>query len=107
MPEFLTWKDRRKVESFLRVGEDLILGEVAIELDKCNGCGFCISACPAGALEVKDKKAKMTEEFPMCFSCGNCTAICPEDAITITRFIEFKRFYRYIDRGEPKFPRRF
>lgn len=107
MPEFLTWKDRRKVESFRRVGEDLILGEVAIDREKCTGCGSCVSVCPADSLEVKEKKAKMTEVFPMCFSCGNCTAICPEGAITITRFIEFKRYFRYLDRGEPKFPRKF
>jgi ferredoxin len=107
MPEFLTWKDRRKVESFRRIGEDLILGQVTIELDQCTGCGSCVNACPAASLEVKDKKAKMTEVFPMCFSCGNCTAICPEDAITITRFIEFKRIYRYLDRGEPHTPRKF
>ena len=107
MPEYLTFKDRLQVESFRRIGVDLILGEVKIDREKCNGCGLCASACPADSVEVKDKKAKMTEEFPMCFGCGNCTAICPEQAIEITRFIEFKRYFRYLDRGQPQRPRKF
>ena len=106
MPEFITWKDRRRVESFKRIGEDVILGEVQIDLDKCTGCGSCVNACPSGSLEVKEKKAKVTEILPLCFNCGNCTAICPEQAIAMTKFIEFKHYFRFLDRGEPSPPRK-
>ena len=51
-------------------------------------------------------EARMIEVLPMCMSCGDCTAICPEDAIEIKTFIEFKRYFRYIDRGKPEPPRK-
>ncbi|MBW2026448.1 MAG: 4Fe-4S binding protein [Deltaproteobacteria bacterium] len=27
---------------------------ITIDTDKCNGCGECVTACPAGVLEVLD-----------------------------------------------------
>ena len=45
--------------------------------------------------------------LPMCMSCGDCVAACPEEAIAITAFIEFHKFFRYLDRGKPEPPRRF
>ncbi len=107
MPEYLTRKDKRKIESYSRLGEDMILGEVVIDRDRCNGCGLCVGACAASAIEMVDKKARMVEDFPACISCGDCVAICPEDAIKMTTFIEFKRYFRYIDRGKPEPPRKF
>jgi ferredoxin len=56
---------------------------------------------------VVDKKCRMVEELPFCMSCGDCLAICPENAIELAQFIQFKRFFRYLDRGEPEWPRRF
>ncbi len=104
----MTRKDRRHIESFLSVGEDVTLGMVIIDQDKCKGCGFCAAACAAAALEITaDKKCRMVEEMPFCISCGDCVAICPEDAIELTEFIQFHRFFRYLDRGEPEQPRKF
>lgn len=107
MPEYLTKKDRKKIESFKKIGEDVILGEVKINAKKCTGCQSCVHACAASALEVVEKKARMIEVLPMCMGCGDCVAICPENAIELIKFIEFKRFFRYIDRGQPDWPRRF
>ncbi len=39
MTEFLTKENKRRVESFRRVGEDVLLGKVVIDTDKCTGCG--------------------------------------------------------------------
>lgn len=107
MPEFITKKDRRKIESFKGIGEDIDLGKVVVDIDKCTGCGLCIKACAAACLEVVDKKCRMVEELPFCMSCGDCLAICPENAIALANFIQFKKFFRYLDRGEPEWPRRF
>ena len=111
MPEFLTRRDRRTIESFHRIGADVVLGEVKIDHDKCKGCGLCVGCCAASVLkltgEKKAKKSTMVDELPFCMSCGDCAAICPEQAIEITRFLQFKRAFRYLDRGEPYPPRRF
>ncbi len=107
MPEYLTRKDRRVIESFHKIGEDIILGEVKIDLEKCTGCSLCTQACPAAALEVVDKKARMNLELPLCMTCGDCTAICPEDAIELTKFYQFKKAFRELDRGEAEMPRMF
>lgn len=29
---------------------------IAIDTDKCNGCGDCVPACPAGILELRDNE---------------------------------------------------
>ncbi len=107
MPEFIKFKEMLAVEDFRKIGEDVILGKVIIDQDKCKGCKLCLKACAAAALEVSDKKCNMVDDFPFCMSCGDCVAICPEDAIELTDFIEFKKCFRYIDRGEPQWPRKF
>jgi len=107
MTESLTRKQRRRIESFLRIGEDVILGKVVIDEERCTGCGFCVKACPSNALEVLDKKARMAKDQPLCFSCGNCTTICPEGAVELKEFIQFMHHFRYLDRGKPEQPRRF
>ncbi len=107
MTEFLTKKERKRVESFLKIGEDVILGSVKIDHDLCKGCKFCAKSCPAAVLEIIEKKCRMVEILPMCMSCGCCVAICPENAINMVSFIEFKYFFRYLDRGTPELPRQF
>jgi heterodisulfide reductase subunit A-like polyferredoxin len=107
MPEFITRKDKRKIENFERIGEDVELGKVVINREKCTGCGLCVKACAAATLEVVDKKCRMIEDRSFCVSCGDCAAICPEKAIDLVHFLEFKLFFRYLDRGKPEPPRRF
>lgn len=107
MTEVLTKQNRKKVESYLKVGQDMQLGEVVIDTSKCKGCQFCARACAGAALEIVDKKCRMVEVLPMCMGCGDCVAACPEGAIKITYFMEFNHFFRYLDRGEPAAPRRF
>jgi len=107
MPEFMTWKEKRTIESFLKIGVDVTLGVVNIDQEKCIGCGLCARACAAACLEVVDKKSNMIKELPFCMSCGDCVAICPEDAIELVEFIKFKKAFRYLDRGKPDWPRKF
>ena len=56
---------------------------ISINTDKCDGCGDCISVCPAGVLEIRkndydpfseDKMAAVTEEHrkKIKYSCAPC-----------------------------------
>ncbi len=47
--------------------------------DQCIGCSACVSACPFGAIEMRDdSKAFITEA---CTACGACVDTCPVKTI--------------------------
>lgn len=59
---------------------------IKIDSDKCDGCGDCVSACPAGVLEVGEDEndpfreepvAKVTEDQrkKIKYSCGPCKPV--------------------------------
>ncbi|NOY81493.1 MAG: 4Fe-4S dicluster domain-containing protein [Kiritimatiellaeota bacterium] len=54
---------------------------IRIDEEKCDGCGLCISACPEGALQLVDGKARLVSES-YCDGLGACIGECPQDAIT-------------------------
>lgn len=51
---------------------------INIDLDKCKGCSICVKNCPVSGIEVKEKKAYLTDN---CVSCGICARVCPFDAV--------------------------
>ena len=54
---------------------------VAIDEDKCNGCGLCADACHEGAIGIVNGKAKlMWEDY--CDGLGDCLPACPMNAIS-------------------------
>jgi len=55
---------------------------IQIDEEKCTGCGLCIPACPEGALQIIDGKARLVSDL-MCDGLGACIGECPEGAIKI------------------------
>lgn len=53
--------------------------ELKIIYERCTGCGDCISACPLGALTVRDGAVKCQRE--LCTGCGACIASCAPGAL--------------------------
>lgn len=48
--------------------------------DKCIGCGDCIPACPEGAIQIIDGKARLISDL-FCDGLGACVGSCPYGAI--------------------------
>lgn len=56
---------------------------IVIDESKCTGCGLCAADCPAGNLEIVNKKAVYS---PTCIQCGHCVSICPGAAVSIPEY---------------------
>ena len=51
---------------------------IAIDSEKCIGCGACVKDCVSSSLYIKEGKAQFREG---CIECGHCFAICPVGAV--------------------------
>jgi len=59
-------------------------GKISVDIEKCNGCGKCVSVCSDQSLELFEGKARHSGRGVFgCMACGLCMAVCPEDAIQI------------------------
>ena len=60
-------------------------GSISIDIEKCNGCGLCVSVCKDFSITIKNGKAVLSNTAVFgCVACGHCMAICPEGAIKIS-----------------------
>ena len=55
--------------------------EVAVDPDRCIGCGLCGESCFVGALRISDGKCVIDDSA--CRGCGRCADACPHDAISV------------------------
>jgi uncharacterized Fe-S center protein len=51
----------------------------SIKPKKCTGCGECIKWCPADAISMIEKVARI--DSSKCIGCGECLAVCRFDAV--------------------------
>ncbi len=58
------------------------MAKLLIDKDTCTGCESCVSACPFGALSMKEGIAAVDEK---CTFCGACVDVCPASAITLEK----------------------
>jgi len=54
---------------------------VVVNQKRCINCGWCESACPEIAIEIKEKLPTIDER--VCEVCGLCVALCPMEALSI------------------------
>ena len=56
--------------------------KIAIDNDKCNGCGTCVDTCPVAVFEIKDGKS-VPAKPEECLVCRACEVQCPEGAVQV------------------------
>jgi ferredoxin len=54
-------------------------GYAEVDLSKCNGCGLCEKIGHCNAIEIIDRKSRITKE--KCLACSTCVDVCPQGAI--------------------------
>ena len=63
-------------------------GKIVIEMERCKGCGLCITVCPRNCIVVSQESNK-NGYFPAqakntdCTACTRCAIICPEGVIEV------------------------
>lgn len=59
-----------------------------VDLNKCTGCGRCVTLCPTQAVDFVDEKPVIARP-EQCTYCGTCEEICPVGAIALRYEIVF------------------
>lgn len=100
-------KEHKRIPNYADKSE-VTPGVVEVDGEKCTGCGLCIKACPANAMVVEDKVARMRPvDEQECLLCGACAAICPTKAVELVEQAHFSGRFMNIDRGDMVPPRLF
>jgi NAD-dependent dihydropyrimidine dehydrogenase PreA subunit len=55
---------------------------LALDQEKCVGCGMCLMVCPHAVLGMNNGHAHV-ENRDACMECGACARNCPTDAISV------------------------
>lgn len=50
-----------------------------IDENTCAGCAVCVDVCPAGAIRMEKKRARIDDG--LCIRCGKCHDVCPAGAV--------------------------
>lgn len=68
-----------------------------IAVDRCKGCGLCVSVCPQSILVIngtgvnaKGYQPAQVTEPEKCICCLSCGLICPDVVISIERLVPSK-----------------
>ena len=66
-----------------KLGKKFLSSKPILQEKNCIGCGKCAEVCPAKAIVIKNKKAKI--ERKKCITCFCCQEFCPKGAMKVKR----------------------
>lgn len=55
---------------------------LALDDEKCTGCGMCLSVCPHAVFEIDNGHARICDR-DACMECGACARNCPAEALSV------------------------
>ncbi len=62
--------------------------EISIKMERCKGCGICVTFCPKAVLAVDELSKVQVVSGDACIGCGQCELRCPDYAIFVDRIKE-------------------
>jgi ferredoxin len=75
------WKILSDVDPQIRAKVKRMPGVEVTVLEKCTGCGTCLTHCFVNAITIQEGHAVISED---CKGCGRCVEHCPQNAITLS-----------------------
>ncbi|NLB15530.1 MAG: 4Fe-4S dicluster domain-containing protein [Clostridiales bacterium] len=67
------------------------MNKVTFNVERCKGCGLCVSVCPKKILELgenlnsKGYHPSRIKDQEKCIACAMCAVICPDTVITVEK----------------------
>lgn len=102
---YMTFLERLRIPTY-NDPQEIILGEVDFDYERCDSCGMCAKICPADSIYIEDRKPILrSHPDNQCVFCGCCSAICKKDAIIMKKPYRATWFYKTIEHGDPQPPR--
>jgi len=56
---------------------------IAIDTEKCIGCGRCAAVCPGGLIKKSENKTCFIKYPKDCWGCAACIKECPYGAVSL------------------------
>ena len=77
---------------FSRIAAGVLRTRPKLKPELCVGCGVCRDICPAKAIVIKNKKARINRKA--CIRCFCCQEFCPKSALKVKRTFLAELFHR-------------